>query len=79
MYTYLKEGTPDPLLPATMDNIKYMIEHLSAHRLSLALNILYTFEPDYKIDNHLDFLILFIKALRKNEYFTFVTYMRKTK
>lgn len=79
VYIYLKDGTPDPLLPSVMDNVRYMLSHVSAHRFSAALKIFYTFEPDQTIDDHLDFLILFINAVRKNHYFEFVAYMRKYK
>lgn len=77
VYNYLGDGTPDPLLPSTMDNVKYILGHVSSHRISQVLRIFYHFEEGQKIEDPLDFLVLFIAALRKNEYFEFVKYMRK--
>lgn len=79
VYLYLKDGTPDPLLSSMMDNVQYMLQHLTSHRISLVLHIFYDLEHDQKIDDHLEFLALFIRGLRKNKYFEFVTYVRRLK
>jgi hypothetical protein len=76
LYQYLKEGTANPLLPTFLDNIQHIVHNTPNYRINQSIALLYEFEKDQKISDHLEFLALFMRGLKANDYFAFVKYMR---